>query len=297
MSLIEKLTLAPATQATDTEAGDWIIGKRACLDITIARLATRCKIVDVHWKPPYHWMGCHYQDGDDQPFIPVVNTAGGLVEGDDTRLRVSIGRDARALFLTVGSTKHYKCLHGGVTNEIMEFTVAPGALLEYVPDETIPYRNSRARRNLKIWLSGSARLFFAEVLSAGRIHYGNGERFEFKDFVSSTEIAVDGEPLVADRLVAFDKNEVSALAEMWGGYSHLVTIYIVTQDATDVLVERLRSEIRTEGRHVGISRKDNLVSLRILAAKTWSAHEAIFEAWCAARPLLAGKNARIISKA
>ena len=46
----------------------------------------------------------------------------------------------------------------------------------------------------------------------------------------------------------------------------------------------------------GVSRIENLVILRILSVETWQAHEAIYNAWQALRPAVAGKPARPISK-
>ena len=47
-----------------------------------------------------------------------------------------------------------------------------------------------------------------------------------------------------------------------------------------------------DGTEAGVTRIGNLVIVRILSHETWQAHEALFNAWGALRPAIAGKNAR-----
>ena len=51
-----------------------------------------------------------------------------------------------------------------------------------------------------------------------------------------------------------------------------------------------------DGTEAGVTRIGNLVIVRILSHETWQAHEALFNAWTALRPAIAGKNARPIRK-
>ena len=51
-----------------------------------------------------------------------------------------------------------------------------------------------------------------------------------------------------------------------------------------------------DGTEAGVTRIGNLVIVRILSHETWQAHEALFNAWTALRPAIAGKNARPILK-
>ena len=45
-----------------------------------------------------------------------------------------------------------------------------------------------------------------------------------------------------------------------------------------------------------MTRIGHLVIVRILSHETWQAHEALFNAWAALRPAVAGKDARPILK-
>jgi urease accessory protein len=282
--------------ASGSENNDWIIGKHALLDLQIYRGPQRTEVHPVRWRTPYHWLGCHYQDGDDEPFIPLVNTAGGYVEGDRAELHVDIREGARALFTTTGSTKFYKSIAGNTSAERTHVSVGSDALLEYIPDETIPFRKSRVRRDVQISLEKTSRLFLGDILSAGRIHYGDGEVFAFDSLISSTNITVNNRPLVADRIMAVGPQEVEALRRLWHGYHHLVAVSAYAPDFPDGLVDELRSRLRYSGQLAGVSKKGDLISVRVLTTETWRAHEALHEAWSVVRPSLAGKSARVISK-
>jgi len=60
----------------------WTIGKHALMNLHVVRRNGRTEIDPRSWRIPYQWQGCHYQDHDDQPFLLLINSGGGFVEGD-----------------------------------------------------------------------------------------------------------------------------------------------------------------------------------------------------------------------
>ena len=45
----------------------------------------------------------------------------------------------RALITTTAASKFYKCIEGETSRELVNLSVGPEALLEYWPDESIPF--------------------------------------------------------------------------------------------------------------------------------------------------------------
>ena len=118
----------------------WIVGKHALMNVRATSRRGRTEIDPLRWRIPFQWQGCHYQDHDDQPFMMLVNSGGGFVEGDVAHFHAVLEPGTRALFTTTASSKFYKCPGGGVSREIVDFQVGEDALLEFCPDEAIPLR-------------------------------------------------------------------------------------------------------------------------------------------------------------
>lgn len=274
---------------------DWIVGKYALMNLHAKRRNGRTEIDPRSWRIPYQWQGCHYQDHDDQPFLLLINSGGGFVEGDVAELNGEFDPGTRSLLTTTSSSKFYKCLEGRWSKELVNLTLGEGAVLEYCPDETIPFADAKVRRATRIELAPSARLFATDMLSAGRVHYGAGEVFQFSALQSSFEISVDGKPLILDRL-RVEGDEVQALTRLWDGALHSATIFAYAPDLPAVEESCEAAMQAAAPVHCGATRMENLIVCRILASDTWQAHAAIYAAWEVLRPLVVGKPARVILK-
>lgn len=275
----------------------WVIGKHAFLALRVIPRNGRSEIEPTLRRIPYQWQGYHYQDHDDQPFLLLHNSAGGFVEDDVAELHVRLEPTTRALFTTTAATKFYKCEGGGVCEDIVDVELGTGALFEYLPDEVIPYARSRVSRQTRFRLEHGASLFASDILSAGRINYGEGEAFAFTSMRSDLELRVDGRLLFGDRLRAVGPDAVAALPSLWAGKRYLVTVLAYGEglgEGCEATAEEAAASV--VGVRVGATRKGALICVRVLADQSWQAHEAVQLIWAVLRPDLAGKPARVIAK-
>jgi len=280
----------------DVDPG-WIVGKYALMSVQAEVRNGRTEIEPHSWRIPFQWQGYHFQDHDDEPFMLLVNSSGGFVEGDASQFHGHLEAGSRALFTTTASSKFYKCLEGRVSRELVDLYAGPGATLEYYPDEAIPYARSRSERMTRIVLEEDSRLFATDMISAGRIHHGAGEAFLFDSLVSEFSVRVADRPLLTDRLVATTPERVAALPRLWQGARHMATVVAYAPDLPEGIETPLTDgSLAVEGVRIGASRLGRLVVVRILADETWQAHEAIFRTWTCFRPSVAGKQARPIRK-
>lgn len=276
---------------------DWIIGKHALMNLHAVRRNGRTEIDPKSWRIPYQWQGCHYQDNDDEPFLLLINSGGGFVEGDAAELYVTMEPHTRALVTTTAASKFYKCPQGQTSREMVRFKVGEGALLEYCPDEAIAFAESRVERMTRIELAPSARLYATDIIAAGRVHYGSGEAFIFDALRSDFEVLIDGRTAVLDRLAARDSEDVRALRRLWSGASHMATIVAVSPEipvGIEKQIEQMLAEL--DVKTVGASRLGDVLIVRVLAAEAWICHEATYGCWTILRPFIAGKPARPIRK-
>lgn len=277
---------------------DWIIGKHALLNLRALIRNGRTEIDPHSWRIPYQWQGYHYQDHDDQPFILILNSAGGFVEGDVAELDIGLEPNTRLLATGTGASRFYKCLEGETSRELVSVRVGEGALFEYLPDEAIPFADAKVERRTAISLEEGSRLFASDIVSAGRIHFGAaGEAFAFTSLFSEIEVRRCGRLLALDRIAAENEAEVAALRRLWAGANHMITVLAVAPDFAPgletVAHDALKASPILRG---GVSRIGPLIVARALANETYEAHEAVYALWSALRPALAGKPARPIRK-
>ena len=195
----------------------WIVGKHALMNLHVVRRNGRTEIDPHSWRIPYQWQGTHYQDHDDQPFMLLINSGGGFVEGDVAELHATLEPGTRALITTTAASKFYKCPEGRTSREEVDIRVLGDSLLEYMPDEAIPFARSRVGRRTRITLDADSRLFATDMVSAGRVAFGPGETFRFDSIDSTFEVVVAGETVALDRLLAVDAFEIGSLQRLWGG--------------------------------------------------------------------------------
>ncbi len=275
----------------------WPIGKHALMNLNIVKRKGRTEIDPSNWRIPYQWQGTHYQDNDDQPFLLLINAGGGFVEGDVAELHARMDPGTRAVLTTTAASKFYKCPGKAISRELVHLHVGPDALLEYYPDESIPFAKSRVERRTAIDIASSSKLFAVDMLSAGRIHYGAGEIFAFEHLESEFSVRIDGETKFIDRIFAFDSDEVHALKTLWQGAHHVATVVCYDTSLPLGIEADVEAALADHGlTSAGASRVGNMVTSRILANEAWHCHEAVQKVWGVVRPHIAGKPAKLIRK-
>jgi urease accessory protein len=275
----------------------WAIGKHALLSLRALRRSGRTEVDAIARRIPYQWQGTFFQDHDDQPFVLLHNSAGGFVEGDVAELHVAAEPGTRSLFTTTAATKFYKC-EAETSRDLADFSVGEEALLEYLPDEVIPFANSRIERTTRVALRASSRLFASDVISAGRVGYGAGEQFAFTSMRSRFEVRIDGRLVILDRLVACQPGDIAALWHLWGGRTHLATMAAYAPSLPRSLVERVQERCEAFGDRcdAGATLIDGVIFVRALTEQVWQAHDAVYRIWETLRPAVSGKPARPIRK-
>lgn len=276
----------------------WVIGKHAFLSLHALRRRGRTEVDLVARRIPYQWQGCFFQDHDDQPFVLLHNSAGGFVEGDTAELHVQAESGTRSLFTTTAANKFYKCVAAETSYDLVNFSLGEEALLEYLPDEVIPFAGSRVERTTRVALQASSRLFASDIISAGRVSYGPGELFAFESMRSQLELRINGRLIILDRLAASGPEDVAVLPHLWSGYTHSATVAVYAPSLAHSLLEQVQETCETlVGRcEAGATMVDGVIFVRVLAAQVWHAHEAVYRIWETVRPTIAGKPARHIRK-
>lgn len=169
------------------------------------------------------------------PTIAIVNTAGGLAGGDSLRIALDAGEGARATLATPAAEKVYRSL-GPESALRCTLSIAEGAALEWIPQETILFDGARFVRRIDVALGRDARLLAAEAVVFGRP--ARGERFTRGLYRDAWRIRREGRLLWADG-VTIDHPAALANPFGFGGAEAMATLLLV-DDRAEALLPALR---------------------------------------------------------
>lgn len=190
----------------------------------------------------------------------VVNTAGGVAGGDRHKLDIAVGKGASLTVTTAAAEKVYRSL--GPDAEIdVKLSVAAGARLAWLPQETILFNRARLKRRIEVDLAGGASLLLAEALVFGRS--AMGETVEEGAFSDRWRIRQGGRLLFAET-ITLDGAIGEKLAEtaITAGGIAVATVLAVPGD--DAVVDRVRAIEEFSG-EVGVSGWNGLAVARFCA--------------------------------
>ena len=109
--------------------------------------------------------------------VYIVSSSGGILQGDKYLIDIILEKNALAHITTQGATRVYGM---NVSNAIQVVNVSldDGAYLEFIPDQIIPYKNSRFYQEINFKVHNNATMIYSEIISPGRI--GMGEIFDYE---------------------------------------------------------------------------------------------------------------------
>lgn len=225
----EALAAAPAAS----------VGKDGVLDVTIARGADgTSRLVHDYVTVPFHLTGglTHDEELEDVASLYVQSPTGGIAQGDRHRMDVTVEAGARAHVSTQSATKVLRMERNyGATD--VSLRIGDGAYLEYLPDPTILYGDSRYLQELTLDVGEGATALVGEVLVPGRL--ARGELFEHERYYSRVEgFGPDGR--LFEDAVHLRPGEDPGRPGLFGDDRVLGTLYVVTADAEpEALADRI----------------------------------------------------------
>jgi urease accessory protein len=189
----------------------------------------------------------------------LVNTAGGMTGGDRFDIDVTAGADARLLLGTTAAEKIYRSL-GPAANVAVRLVVSSGAVLRWLPQETILFDRARLDRRIEVDLDEGAALVLAEAIVLGRA--AMGEVVGQGELIDRWRIRIGGRLVFAESVcLGGGIHEKLAQRAVAGGGCALATVLIAPGEARHV--EAVRAlDISGE---VGISAWNGIAVARLVA--------------------------------
>ena len=159
----------------------------------------------------------------------LINTAGGLTGGDRLSIEAAAGAGASGLLTSQACERVYRAAEGEAAVAI-RLSVAPGARLDWVPQETILFDRGRLVRTLEADLTGDAALLVCEAVIFGR--HAMGETVASGFLHDCWRVRRDGRLVLAEDF-RLDGAIASRLARpaVLGGGAACATLALLAPDA------------------------------------------------------------------
>lgn len=202
--------------------------------------------------------------------VYMVSSSGGILQGDKYAIDIILEKDALAHITTQGATRIYG-MNASNAIQVVNVSLDDGAYLEFIPDQIIPYKDSRFYQEINFKVHDNATMIYSEIISPGRI--GMGEIFDYdicylrsvgknhKDELRFTDYTkIEPKKMNLQSFGLLEQKQITA------------TMYVLTKTKdVETIIRTLENEIKNSAEiEIGWSTmtKENGVLLRILGNTT-----------------------------
>jgi urease accessory protein len=109
-------------------------------------------------------------------YMYIISPSGGILQGDRYRMDITLMNNAYAHITTQGATRIYR-MEKNYATQIVNVVVEDRCYFEFIPDQVIPYRDSRFYQKVSLNVHDNATMVYAEMIVPGRV--ASGESFEY----------------------------------------------------------------------------------------------------------------------
>jgi urease accessory protein len=133
------------------------------------------RLSDLYQRDPCRVLFPQSEPGE-PPQAVLLTTSGGVTDGDSLKMAIEIGPGASAVATTQAAEKIYRAAKGGGHCAIdVALRVSEGAVLDWLPQETIVFEGARLKRRTVAEVEPGGSLLACEMVVLGRA--ASGERF------------------------------------------------------------------------------------------------------------------------
>jgi urease accessory protein len=178
-------------------------------------------------------------------YMYIMSPSGGILQGDRYRMDISLKNDAFFHLTTQGATRLYR-MDKNYATQLVNITVGEGCYFEYIPDQIIPYRNSRFYQNVTLNTHDNSTMVYSEILVPGRV--GSGESFEYDIcYLKTSAKNQNGDLRFIDIALLEPKKRSIKNFGVLEGFDVVGTVYILTEkkyirelsDQTNSMIESI----------------------------------------------------------
>lgn len=171
-------------------------------------------------------------------YVYIISPSGGILQGDRYQIDIKLGNNTLAHVTTQGATRIYK-MEKNYASQTININVEEEGYFEYIPDQIIPFRNSRFYQEVNLNVHDNATMIYSEVIVPGRV--ASGEAFEYDlCYIKTVGRNQLGKTRFMDVVKLDPKNKNLGIKGILGKYKVVGTTYIVTKES---YIQDLQNEI------------------------------------------------------
>ena len=261
------------------------------LHLGFARAGERTVLRENRHRGPLRVQKALYPEGDAVCQAILLHPPSGIAGGDHLAISAEVGAGAHAQLTTPGAGKWYRS-GGAEASQCIAFTVGEGAMLEWLPQETIVFDGAQARMDTRLSLAADSRYIGWDILCLGRA--AAGERFEKGRFDLFFRVDRSNQPIWLER-GGFDGNDAMLSSPAgWAGATVCGTLLCAFPELPQqaaALLEACRKIIPVDGANHGLSALPGIIVARYLGDSSEAARLWFAALWEILRPACCGRPA------
>lgn len=173
-------------------------------------------------------------------YVFIISPSGGILQGDRYRMDITVTNNAYAHITTQGATRIYRMEKNFATQMVNVF-VDEGCYFEFIPDQIIPYRNSRFYQNFNFKVHENATALYSEMVVPGRV--ASGESFEYDIcYLKAVGSDTNSNLRFIDIAILEPKKRKLGTIGILGNYTVVGSMYVLTQPR---YIKTLSDEVNT----------------------------------------------------
>jgi len=197
----------------------------------------------------------------------VLSPSGGVLQGDRYRTDIELKNGAISHITTQGATRIYK-MNSNYATQMINLNVGKNCYLEFLPEQLIPYKNSRYYQKATFKIDDSATLVYSETIVPGRV--AMGELFDY-DVCCLKTLCYDDKQKIKfhDNCILEPKKQTMNSLGIFGNKTTHSMMYVVTkQECIEKLYDTINQLFKDSDEIIGsasILPNNSGLSVRILS--------------------------------
>ena len=209
-------------------------------------------------------------------YLYIISPSGGILQGDRYKTDIRLRNNSICHITTQGATRIYS-MNSNSASQMVNITLDENCYLEYIPDQIIPYQNSRYYQKVNLNIHDNATLIYSEVLTPGRI--AMNENFDYDICYLRTYCKNQNNKFrCLENMKIEPKENDMKVKGILGKYDIVGTVYILTKKEKLQKLEKMineKIEFITSG--TSILPNESGIIVKILSNSTEEVYEKIYE--------------------
>ena len=229
-----------------------------------------------------------YPEGPAVCHTLILHPPGGIVCTDTLDIGLKLQAGSQALITMPGATKWYRST-GAAATQRLALSVAAGATLEWLPQETIVFNGASAKLHAAIDLAEGGNYLGWDIICLGRT--AAGEKFDSGYMHQTTDISIAGDLVWSERCrLGGGSPLLESPAALAGAPISGIMIAAGKNIPAEVLARCRAVAVETPARS-GISAMPKILVSRYVGHASEQAKNYFIALWRELRPFLAGRAA------